>query len=1287
MKMQLSRSMEEYFETLQRGLEEAIARAKEARSKGYDPQLEPEAPLASDLADRVEALLSIKGLAARIRELEEKMSREEVALFIGEDFVNRKFGEESRELVLEHAIRTAMAILTEGVVAAPTEGIARVSTGKNDDGTEYLRIYYAGPIRSAGGTAQALSVLVGDYVRRLLGMSRYKPRGEEIQRYIEEIRLYNSRHNLQYLPSDNEIRLIVGNCPVCIDGEATEDEEVSGYRNLERIETNAIRGGMALVIAEGLAMKAPKILKHVRKLGMDGWDWLGSLPVVATQKEESGAIVPRDKYLRDIIAGRPVFAHPMRKGGFRLRYGRARNSGFAAVGLNPATMRLLGGFLAVGTQMKLERPGKAAGIVPVDSIEGPTVRLRNGDVLRIDTTEEAERFDGEIDAILDVGEILVSFGEFLENNHPLMPAGYVHEWWLMEGGRARPGDELEALEAALGGAYLHPSWTYMWEDTSPEEIMELAGIVSERGKITPEGLLLPMDRRAKGILEELLVPHRVTGEGLLLREFYCLLACLGLDLKLRKKPAWDELPANLDPIGLVSRLSGLKIRGRAGTRIGGRMGRPGKSKPREMSPPPHTLFPLGIAGGSRRSFQEAQGYAPRVNGTTGIVELEIGERRCTECGRVTHTNRCTCGGHTRPVFRCPRCHQEVQGARCPRCQIAPSCSMRTSLNIRSEYASALERLGMRDSQVTLLKGVKGLMSREKAVEAIEKGILRSMNGLFVFKDGTVRYDMIDLPLTHFRPSEVGTGIERLRALGYTADISGAPLEREDQVLELKVQDVLVSESCGEYLAKIAKFVDELLEKLYGLPPFYRAARKEDLVGHLLVGLAPHTSAGVTGRLIGFTKANVGYAHPFFHAAKRRNCFWGETEIEVSDGSAWQRVPISRFVMENFDLSSPALDRIGTYYSSPRSAFFIRSVTSEGMIRTRRITSVSVHPAPRHLIRFETERGRHVLVTPEHTMLVWETNYLRRAMAMEVRIGDRVPVFSGHAVMAERITGREIVPAVDRCVYCLTVEEDHTMEANSIFTGQCDGDEDCVMLLLDCLINFSRSYLPETRGGTMDAPLVITSRIDPTEIDKESHNLDVGHAYPLELYLRALSHTHPKEVEPLIDRVERRLHTPSQYEGFSYTHETSDISAGPLESTYTEMESMQEKLEVMLEVARKIRAVDEDDVAERVLNTHFIPDMMGNLRAFSNQSVRCSRCNQKYRRIPLSGKCQNPKCGGNIIPTVHEASVRKYLEISRQICSSHRVSNYTRQRIEAIEMAIQATFGEEKEKQLGLADFM
>jgi DNA polymerase II large subunit len=131
--------------------------------------------------------------------------------------------------------------------------------------------------------------------------------------------------------------------------------------------------------------------------------------------------------------------------------------------------------------------------------------------------------------------------------------------------------------------------------------------------------------------------------------------------------------------------------------------------------------------------------------------------------------------------------------------------------------------------------------------------------------------------------------------------------------------------------------------------------------------------------------------------------------------------------------------------------------------------------------------------------------------------------------------------------------------------------------------------------------------------------------------------------------------------------------------------MIEKLEAELTLAEKIRAVDQDDVAERVLTTHFIRDLMGNLSAFSKQKLRCVKCNHSYRRMPLAGKCT--RCGGNIIPTVHEGSVKKYLEVSRSICERYKVSEYTKQRVMVLDRAIDSTFGEEKDTQLGLADFM
>jgi len=1129
----------EYFEALESGLAEAMEIAGKARGQGKDPSLSVEVPTAVDLAERVEKLIGIEGVAKRVRELEaEGMSREEAALAIGLDFAEGRIGNFSSKIeAIDGAIRTSVALLTEGVVAAPIEGIAKVDLGKNDDGTEYLKVYYAGPIRSAGGTAQALSVLVADYVRRGVGIARYKPRPEEVERYVEEIGLYRRVAGLQYVPSDEEIRTLVRNCPICIEGEPTEEEEVSGFRDLERIETNRVRGGVALVSAEGIALKRPKLKKHVLKLGIEGWDWLDEL--ASGGKKDDGA--SGEKFLRDIIAGRPVFCHPHRPGGFRLRYGRSRNTGLAAAGFSPATMVLLKEFLAAGTQVKVEQPGKAAAVSPVSSIEGPTVRLLNGDLVRIDSQKEAELHKNDVVKIIDVGEILISFGDFLENNRTLAPASYCFEWWaaeLEEAGGDPAGLEKVGIEEAIEiskrwNVPLHPRFTYLWHDLSIDQFHLLREIVSSEGELEDDALFLPSS--AMDALETLLVLHRMRGQRIVVDDPLPFLLCLGIEpegLKLKElEEAKEEaigtesegegdielkVSAPQTALDLVNRLAGIKVMARAPTRVGSRMGRPEKSDKRQMRPPPHVLFPTGEAGGKSRSVGVcAKNHTG--NGRTGIIETSIGKRVCPRCGNETHEFLCGCGGHTVLKRACPTCHQPGK-EKCPKCGKPTTSASIMKLDVKELYSRALGHLNEREPD--LVRGVLGLTSRDKTPESLEKGILRAKHGVYIFKDGTVRYDLTDLPLTHFRPREIHTDVNRLLDLGYAEDIFGEPLTGPEQVCELKVQDVILSFDGGEYLLKVAKFVDEELEKFYGLESRYNATTPQDLIGALMIGLAPHTSAGVLCRLIGYTTASAGYGHPFFHAAKRRNC---------------------------------------------------------------------------------------------------------------------------------------------------------------------DGDEDCVMLLLDALLNFSMSYLPEKRGGKMDAPLVMTTRLDPSEVDGEAHNLDVPSKYPLGFYRATQLNASPKDVEGLIDLVSKRLGTEAQYEGFLFTHDTDDIAAGPKNSAYKTLETMIDKMDAQLALARSIRAVDERDVATRVINSHFLPDLIGNLRAFSRQKVRCVKCGAKFRRPPLSEVC--PKCGGRVILTVHEGSVRKYLEVSMKVAEEFGVDDYTKQRLEIIKMDIDSLFQNEKSKQMGLADFM
>jgi DNA polymerase II large subunit len=1139
-----SEEMHEYFNELEARLKEAIEIANRARARGGDPRPVVEIPLAKDLADRVENLIGVQGVAAKIRELETEMSREEAALEIGRQVAEGMVGSfPTKKDAVEAAIRVSMATLTEGVVAAPIEGIDKVELGKNDDGSQYIRIFYSGPIRSAGGTAQALSVLVGDYVRRGIGIDRYKPRDEEVERYVEEILLYKRVASLQYTPSEDEIRLIVRNCPVCIDGDPTEEAEVEGHRDLERIGTNRVRGGMCLVLAEGLALKAPKVKKHVNKLKMDGWDWLetligGAKTEGSAEDEQKNKIKPKDKYIRDLIAGRPVFSHPSRPGGFRLRYGRSRNTSFASAGISPASMVLLDDFITNGTQIKVERPGKAAAMSAVDSIEGPTVRLFSGDLLRIDDIKEAYELRPQVEVIVDIGEILINYGDFLENNHPLMPSPYVFEWWRYDYEAACPEkvpeEELKNPSATLAlrlareyNVPLHPKFTYLWHDIDHNEFEALRKFVAEKGiflkgELEEEGILkLPfeasLEEGIKPVLEKLLVLHRVKEGEIIIGEALPFILCLGLDNFLKEKASMPDIDNMVEAAGI---LSGFKVYPRAPSRIGARMGRPEKSDLRKMSPAAQVLFPISNAGGMTRNLVSASDYTSCMNAKIGEIEVELGLRECHACGKETYFWRCECGEFTSPKFSCPRCKIDVRGNEtCPKCGRKPTSVSHVKLDFRSIYKQAFENLGERE-RMDMIKGVKRLMNGQMTPEPLEKGILRAKHDVYIFKDGTVRYDMSDIPLTHIRADELGITAAKLRELGYKEDIYGKSLERDDQVVCLKVQDLVISYDGGEYMLRTAKYVDELLVKYYKVEPYYNAETIQDLVGVLLIGLAPHTSAGVLGRLVGFTKASVGYAHPFFHASKRRNC---------------------------------------------------------------------------------------------------------------------------------------------------------------------DGDEDCIMLLMDGILNFSRLYLPEKRGGKMDAPLVLTTRIDPKEVDKEAHNIDVPACYPLEFYRATQEIKNPTEIESIMDLVSSRLGTPEQYEHFMFTHDTSNIASGPINSSYKTLGSMIEKMEAQLSLANRIRAVDAPDVAERVLKSHFLPDLIGNLRSFSRQRMRCIKCGEKFRRPPLTGSC--PKCGGNVVLTVHEGAVRKYLEISKEIGERYGVSSYTRQRIELLHYDICSLFENHKVKQLGLSDFM
>jgi DNA polymerase II large subunit len=1686
----LSVSIQAYFNDLNKQLKKIYSLATKAREKGLDPVPEVEIPIAKDIADRVEGLIGPEGVGKKIRDYEKKnMSREQVAFMIAEDISQGKLAQGSTEELAELAIRSSLAVITESITAAPIEGIAKVKIKQNDDGSDYLAVYYAGPIRSAGGTAAGMSVLLADFVRKSLGISKYKPNQREVERYVEELELYNRVSHLQLPTTKDEQRYAAQNLPIEITGEPTDRVEVSGNRDLRRIETNRLRGGACLVFNDGLVGRAKKLQRRLAESKLEGWEWFQELirihegvgthldediPEVYDisddldeETEEELEIHSDEGYIKDVIAGRPVFAHPSKIGGFRIRYGRSRTTGLAGMGIHPALMGLTDDFLACGTHVRTERPGKGAIVMPVDSLHPPIIKLKNGDVVEVNSYKEANNLKKQLQEILFLGDMLYGVGEFNQNSHDLVPSGYCEEWWVQElessfkevsskdkevlskglvtkvrGFIKDPFSKKPSPEEAFAiskvlSIPLHPEYTYHWSNLTLDEYNLLRKHIVNDVSEDEQDLIISFDEVVKEILERIFIPHKIVKGKI---EFgphsKPLLVSLGIQNgKLAKlSNSKDKV---LDAINSVS---DLEIREKCSVYTGARMGRPEKAKDRRMRPPVQLLFPIEDKGGRLRDLYKA---AEKKK-----ISIDLTQRICPQCGELTDKSICSsCKVKAIFVKRCDFCKINLNDEKCSKCGREAVNFTRTSFPIGDRVSQAKHTLG--GPLPKNVKAVKKLMNKDKMPELIEKGILRAKHDIFVYRDGTIRFDSTDAILTHFKPKEVGVKVQKLHELGYSIDVVGKPLERVDQTVELKIQDVIVNDDGGKHLLKVANYIDDLLEKVYGLPRFYNATTRTDLIGKIIIGLAPHTSAGIVGRIVGFTKAKVNFAHPYWHAAKRRNCLSSKEEIIIWDTERQQlsHKEIGEIVesLISEGANREIVDDFGTItVENLYPNWKVVSMNEEAKLPLLQPIKHWIKGESNTWIKIRTETGRTLTVTPDHNMLVWNgtSEMVTKTKARFLEVGDSIPIVNqppipiiepphrisilrefaenlpdtkkfqqfkhqvrlrnakgwlkeklwqfiskeyeieqtstnriptkikqsliaqlptepiknpldfnwynsiplSHLEVLQRkgifewdeipensflgmarddhivgpyidfnkdlvrligylisegyirdentcyqtnfsvpnpdlrkhvkqliidtlesepyykkdnhqlvhtgrihaylfayafgigkdaytkrvpsfifslpdhykydfisalIDGDGSVPSVDSNIlyysvseklltditlllntlgvfcrirkpspighygerilkryeelqkspkrsvvhkiairgpdlwilehlslhnqekknnvermiqkgftnrriikkpdgnysqleeyngiildsiyeidvikkkepsYCLTVDLNHSPTAYSNFstinclTVNCDGDEDSLILALDAFLNFSKFYLPEIRGGKMDAPLILVANLNPHEVDDESHNVDTSLRYPLSFYEASLAGSSPKTVLPLIDMIQNRLDNQTAYEGFHYSHETSHIFDGPSSTAYKNLTTMEDKVNAQLKVAEIIRAVDVTDVATRIIVNHFIPDLIGNLRRFGSQKFRCTKCNRTYRRIPLSETC--PNCNQpNLNLTVFEKSITKYFDMAHNLVNKYNLSEYLKNRLDIIKHNVDSLFTE------------
>lgn len=1141
--------------------------AGQARNQGIDVTTTIESQIVYDLADRVAKMHDID-ITERLRILLSQTTKEKAALKISEQIALGEYGTDDLRTRLDNAVRVSLAIVTEAVTVAPIQGISDVQIKMNADGSQYLSVSFAGPIRSAGGTEAALTMLIADHVRKVVGLEKYQANSfdDETGRFVEELRIYEREvGNFQFKTLDEDVIKCIANLPVELDGVDTDPVEIIGHRSMKRINTDRVRGGALRVMNDGLIGRSRKLLKLIDSLGLEGWDWLKDLKG-AIQKEgvtEDDTVHHR---MSEVITGRPVLSMSKKIGGFRLRYGRCYNTGFSTIGIHPVIPVLLNYAVVVGTQIKIDTPGKASTIALVDSLEPPLVKLDDGTVTYVSTIEQALELQKRVEKILYLGDILISYGDFLENNAKLLPASYVEELWtlelksqlnkIFENEDNFVNNKLPTKQRLIDLAYnpfkeiptikeafqlskslklaLHPKYSFYWESISIDELLllqkELVKLFNTADIGQPiqhfESLELDYQHKLKDILERLGVVHSLKNDGqlIVLNDINQVNSLYKLLYQDKNNIDVQQLPTKISTHDYVFEISGITVKQKFASSIAVRVGRPEKAAERKMKPPVHVLFPVGNKGGATRDLIKAS--------KEEILYTEIANRYCDKCKRPSLGARCRiCFSDTIIKTLCKICREPIShltskdhkysNNKCSKCKKEGKTYSPMKYPLRKILEEAQTKLQIQAKEP--LKGVKLLMGKNRSAEPIEKGILRQTFNLYAFKDGTIRYDATNEPLTHIIPKCIMSNPEKLKELGYEIDHLGKDLNSEDQLIEIFSQDVVIPLDTAKHLLDVSKYIDNELVKLYGLSPFYNASSVDDLIGHIIVGLAPHTSVGIIGRIIGYTNSQVCLASPIWHSAKRRDC---------------------------------------------------------------------------------------------------------------------------------------------------------------------DGDADSIMLLMDVCLNFSKEFLPDKIGGLMDAPLLIQPIVLPHEVQRQALNIDIVSNYPLQLYEKSFKHSKAESLVNEIEIIKNRIDSELQFYNYSFTHYTNTLTTEIQHSAYSTLTTMNEKLEMQISTAKIINAVDPDEVASMVLTTHIIPDIMGNMRSYSSQSFRCTRCGEKYRRIPLMGKCLG--CGNNLIQTVTRNSVEKYVHIALDINKRFKMSDYLSSRIESLVIELGYVFKEKeivKNSQSSLFDFI
>ena len=236
-------------------------------------------------------------------------------------------------------------------------------------------------------------------------------------------------------------------------------------------------------------------------------------------------------------------------------------------------------------------------------------------------------------------------------------------------------------------------------------------------KYEEEKLILKLNEQKRS-LELIGLPHKeINKEFVVIEKEHAQALLFSIGKNKTETEALNIFEKNEKVLDVLSELSNVIIKDKAGTFIGARMGRPEKAKMRKLTGSPHAMFPVGEQGGRLRSFQSAF--------TEGKIIADVQMYKCKKCSNIT------------PFRVCELCESKTDQVLEEEKKNPYDRRQRPEIQINKIMEAVKKKIGT-NIIPDLIKGVRGLASKERIAEHLVKGILRAKYNLTVNKNGTIR---------------------------------------------------------------------------------------------------------------------------------------------------------------------------------------------------------------------------------------------------------------------------------------------------------------------------------------------------------------------------------------------------------------------------------------------------------------------------------------------------------------------------------------------------------------------